>query len=770
MRPQTQTTLTLFVLLFLIASVDAFSQDSATAAPRPKRLRASDRAAALREPELQVVKIEGCTLTTPSQILGVIASRESDLTLTRRFTSYFYKNLRRNPATPKPILRALGKIQRDAQDELRYYNSKTVQADSIAIIEYLSQNGFHYGAVRSQFARDTSSRKNVLTFYITEGPQAVIDSVAFLGLDRLASEIKQTVLDEFTIKKGATFSEGAIEVELGKMIVVMRNSGYYRARVQRVGTGVSDDGKHDTVVVLFEIDNRVRIGKIVLENDANGYREVDTATRIRQLEIKVGQWYSEQRIAVSRGNLMSLNTFDAVTIDTIPRDSLPASVDDSTVWLRVFTKNAKPYEVGANVFVYQTAIDNFVNTGIGATAQYRNLFGVAEIASITTQYVLQDVSRLFQGQTLENESLVSLVFAWPHAFRISGSRVGLQTSTYYSKRNLVSTFKLESFGLAVKFPVSFYTYTEFNSAEISLSVDRQIPLQFQDALEKALEDARTQQDRQNVISTFNTFTVLNDYLNIEKGFFTGIFVGGTLRGEKRDNPVDPTRGRFTSLSLEYGTGAGKFLRTQVYNTFVMSIWPKFVAATKFNLGHIFLLDFERFSSSKTNVYVPLDRQFFAGGASSVRSYGSRQLHDTGSGLIKFDDPELTAIQSNILGSGTLFELSVELRYTFSRPDNFGDLLGSLIEKSGITWFADFGNAFNRLTTDLYGKAKLRDFLFNSVLATGFGYRFATPVGPLRLDLATSIYDPSKTHPFIVNRPNALGFENLQLSIGLGHAF
>mgnify|MGYP000116379734 CR=1 FL=1 len=727
----------------------------------------------MREPELQVVRVEGCTLTSPSQILGVISSRESDLSFTRLLTRYFYENMRRNPATPKPILRSLGDIQQDRQDELRYYNSKTAQSDSIAILEFLTQNGFHRGEVRTLFARDTKSRKNVLTFFITEGPQAVIDSIGFFGLDNLAPEIKQTVLDAYTIERGKPYSEGGIDAELTKMVLVMRNSGYYKAKVARnPAVFFSDDGLRDTVFVLFEPDTRVKIGKIILLNDENGYRAVDTSTRIRQLEIEVGQWYSQERISVSRANLMSLNTFEAVAIDTVARDSTPASVGDSTVWLTVYTRNAKPYDVGANVFVYQTAIDNFVNAGIGATAQYRNLFGVADVASVSTQYVLQDVSRLFQAQTVENESQVSVSYAVPHWYRIDdwGWRIGAQGTTYYSKRNLVSTFKLESFGLSGKLPISLYTYNIINSIEPSASIERQIPLDYKDAYDEALEEANTQRDRQNIISTFNTFRALDDYLNIEKGFLTGIFLGLAFRGEHRDNPVDPRNGYFSSLSFEYGTGAGKFLRTQAYNVTITSLTPQIVAATKFNLAHIFLFAFERFSSTKQNVYVPLERQLFAGGATSIRSYASRQLHDTGSGIIKFDDPELTSIQNNIVGSGTLFELGFELRYSFTRPLSVGDLLGSLIEKSGITWFVDFGNAFNRLTTELYGKFKLQDLFTNSVLATGLGYRFATPVGPFRIDLATSIFDPSKTHPFIVNRPNALGFKNLQLSIGLGHAF
>lgn len=764
----------ILALVLLASCADAQAQDTTAPAPIPKRARAADRAAALREPELQEIRIEGCTLTTASQILGVIDSRESDLTLTRRFTRYFYNNLRRNPATPKPVLKTLGDIQRDRLDELRYYNSKTVRDDSASILEFLSQNGFHLGQVRTQFARDSTIRKNVLTFFITEGPQAVIDTVIFNGLESVAPDIRQKVLEEFTIKNGEPFNMAAIDDDLRKMLVVLRNSGYYKARIPRnYGVYPSDDRLHDTVEILFDPDLRVRIGKIILKNDENGYRAVDTATRIRQLDFEEGQWYSEEKIAASRANLISLNTFESVTIDTVARDSMPASVDDSTVWLKVFTKNSKPYEVGANIFVYQTAIDNFVNTGIGANAQYRNLLGKADVVGAQAQYVLQDVSRLFQGETVETENLFSTSIAIPHWLRLFDAKIGAQGTLYYSRRNLISTFKLESVGASGKIPITLFPYTFVTSMELSLAAERQKPLDFRNARDTALAESRTSQDSQNVISTFNTFAVLDEYLNSATTWYeeiTGVYFGIVGRSEHRDNPVDPTTGYFMSASTELGVGAGKFWKNQLYGTLVHSLRPGLIAAGKINLGHIFLLDFERGSSTSTNVYVPLDRQFFAGGASSIRSYPSRQLHDTGSGIIKDTDPGLARIQNNILGSATLLEMSFEVRYSFKRPEGVNDFIASIIEKSGITWFTDFGNAFNRLTTDLYGRASFSDFFTNSVLATGLGYRFATPVGPLRLDLATSIFDPSKTHPFIVNRPNALGFENLQLSIGLGHAF
>ena len=195
-------------------------------------------------------------------------------------------------------------------------------------------------------------------------------------------------------------------------------------------------------------------------------------------------------------------------------------------------------------------------------------------------------------------------------------------------------------------------------------------------------------------------------------------------------------------------------------------------ATKVKLGHIQLLEFERGSPIDTNTYVPLERQFFAGGAASIRSFPARLLHDPNSGSLGLEDPNDERILSNVVGSGTLLELGMEFRFKFERPRGATGLWAQTVERSGITLFTDVGNAFNRLTTDLYGSMRLEDLWRGSVVALGIGYRFDTPVGPFRIDYATSVYDPTRPNGQVIwnGRQNVMGSENWQLSIGLGHAF
>ncbi|MGA0833365.1 MAG: BamA/TamA family outer membrane protein, partial [Candidatus Kapaibacteriota bacterium] len=399
-------------------------------------------------------------------------------------------------------------------------------------------------------------------------------------------------------------------------------------------------------------------------------------------------------------------------------------------------------------------------------------FGGAQVASAELQYVLQDVSSVFQGANLQSEALAALRFSWPTFAKIEGLRLGAQLSATYSFRLLIDPFRLESFTLGARLPVNLFSYTYFNGFDLNVSVERQIPRNFATALDDALDQAQSEEEIAYILSTFSQFEVLDAYLRETGDFFTGVYTGVNLRGEHRDNPVNPRSGTFASISTEFGWGAGKFVRLQFFNSVITPVNPTLVLATKVKVGHIQLLDFQRGSATDTNTYVPLERQFFAGGAASIRSFASRTLHDPSSGYIDIDDALSQSRLSNVIGSGSLVELGFEARFTFSRPRNLDDLWATMIERSGITLFTDIGNSFNRLTEDLYGKMRLQDLWQGSVVAAGIGYRFDTPVGPFRIDYATSIYDPTRSAGQVIwnGRENVFGFNNWLLSIGLGHAF
>lgn len=725
--------------------------------------------------ELQAITWEGCVLTAPEQLVGVIDSRESELSTTRQLAKYYYENLKRNPSTPDAIMRTLTQVQEDLKDELRYFEPRKASDDSVALEIYLHQNGFHNGTVSWRFWYNAVLQKNTLTFTINEGPRAVIDTIIWIGLDSLSTDAKRALAEVKRVKEGDPYSESEVERSLREMIRTLQNKGYYRARYEPPSVSISEDGTRDSILAVFVPGPRARIAQIVFEENLNGYRTVNESTRRRQLEFKEGDLYSLADIEQSRALLMQLGVFEVVVIDTMSvnmMDSEGKQMSDTNISLRVFTKNSKDYDVGANLLLFQTAVDNYLNAGVGATAQYRNVFNGAQIASLTAQYILQDISRLFQGQQLESEALASLGIAWPNIARVAGLRVALQSNVTYSLRILVDPFRLESFTIGARTPVQLHTFTYFNGFDLNLGLERQVPKEFQDQIESALDDANTAEDSAFVYSTFNQFIVLDEYLQNTGNFFTGIYAGLNLRGEHRDNPIDPTRGTFTSIAAEFGWGAGKFVKGNFFTTALAPIGERTVFATKVRLGHIQLLEFERGSAIDTNTYVPLERQFFSGGAASIRSFPSRALHDPNSGVLVPSEGINPRTLDNVIGSATLIELGFEIRYKLPRPSGIDDLWASIVERSGFTFFTDIGNAFNRMTVEKYGTMRLQDLWEGSAVASGVGYRFDTPVGPFRIDWATSVYDPLRSEGKFIfgGRENIMGFSNWQLSIGLGHAF
>lgn len=748
------------------ASTSVWAQDTY----RDSLELAGERSRVLQLTELRAVEIVGCQQTVPEDLRTIISSRQSDYSMGRKLTVFFEQAMRKNPAAPPVVLRRLTSIRKSYDEERVFFELAVARDDSATLLNYLVQNGFHNASVRFGYGYDSSTRLFTLRFVIDEGRRAMIDTLVVRGLDSVEASVRSEAIRSIAIRRGSPFSEAYVEENARTLVRVLQNNGYYKARYERPLVGISGDGEHDTVVVEVQPGRRVKIDSIEFVEYADGYPAVNLSTRQRQLDFSAGQWYSKELIEQSRANLMGLGTFEIVLIDTVGHDST-YSGSDSSVRMRVFTRNSKPHDVGFNFPLFQTAIDNFLNFGVAATAQYRNVFGGAQVASISLQYTLQDIARLAQGQQLEREFNGSLVLAWPNLGRLFSQRVGLSTSTFYSNRQLITPFRLEAFGVSAQAPIAFYSHTFFNAIDLNVGIDRQIPINFDFAINSAYGEAATAEDTALVRSTYNQFLVLTNYLKQSGSLFTGLTAGFTLRGDHRDNQLNPSRGTFSSISMEWGWGAGKYIRGQAFVSSAVPVGNRLIAAGKVKLGHIELLDFVRGDSIRNNTYVPLDRQFFAGGPASIRSFASRRLHDPNSGVIRNVDADESLILSNVVGSGSLIELGFELRYTFPRPRGVDELWAGIIERSGITLFTDVGNAFNRFTTELYGSVTPQDLLYGSVVALGLGYRFETPVGPFRVDYATSVYDPLRGEGrWITDRTGVFMTSNWQLSIGIGHAF
>lgn len=204
-------------------------------------------------------------------------------------------------------------------------------------------------------------------------------------------------------------------------------------------------------------------------------------------------------------------------------------------------------------------------------------------------------------------------------------------------------------------------------------------------------------------------------------WFRLLSVPVSLSYDRSDSLFDPTQGtRITAAAEPFQdlADAGiRFLRAKYAQTVYLRLHrrPRLVLALRGAYGTI--LGVER-------VRIPADERFYAGGGGSIRG-------------IRFQMAGPRNADGDPLGGRSLLEGSIELRF---RP----------FEKLGLVAFLDGGSAFTAVVPDFEEETPR--------FGAGLGIRYATPVGPLRVDIARAL------------KRNADVDDPFQLYISLGQAF
>ena len=212
---------------------------------------------------------------------------------------------------------------------------------------------------------------------------------------------------------------------------------------------------------------------------------------------------------------------------------------------------------------------------------------------------------------------------------------------------------------------------------------------------------------------------------------------GVLRAnlvqDRRNDRSNPSRGMYNTVDLgladRWFGSQRNFGRLLVRNATYYRLTKNVILARQTQFG--ILAPFSVPKGLTSREAVPLPERFFGGGADSLRAFPYNQAgpRDTGVSLTS-TGPESKATGFPLGGNALLFN-NVELRFP---------LLGENI--SGVL-FHDMGNVYStiRNLSFRFSQRDLNDFDY-AVHAAGFGIRYRTPVGPIRVDLAYSINPPS----------------------------
>ena len=197
----------------------------------------------------------------------------------------------------------------------------------------------------------------------------------------------------------------------------------------------------------------------------------------------------------------------------------------------------------------------------------------------------------------------------------------------------------------------------------------------------------------------------------------GLIAGGFIQ-DRRDDPVDPHKGIYNTLDVglaERVVGSQRnFLRFLARNATYHPLGKKLVLARSTEFGDIYAFRY----SGDVLAAIPLPERFFGGGGTSNRGFPENQAGPR--------DP----VTGFPLGGTAVFFNQTELRFPL-----IGDNIAGVL-------FHDAGNAYSSLGNLSFRvrQRNLQDFDY-MVHAVGFGIRYRTPVGPIRVDLAYSINPP-----------------------------
>jgi outer membrane protein insertion porin family len=183
------------------------------------------------------------------------------------------------------------------------------------------------------------------------------------------------------------------------------------------------------------------------------------------------------------------------------------------------------------------------------------------------------------------------------------------------------------------------------------------------------------------------------------GTTTTSSIYSSITHNNTDYRLDPSTGMINSLSVEYAGlgGNNKYARYITDHTWFHPLYKKLIFSNKLTFGYI----------QEVGQPVPIDEKFYLGGIYSLRGYSARTVSPTSPQRVG-DVVGNQSIQNIYLGGSKEAFGNVEL--TFPLLTDVG--------LKGVAFF-DYGNSFDTFDTVL--------------MSYGLGIRWASPIGPLRLE-------------------------------------
>lgn len=606
-------------------------------------------------------------------------------------------------------------------------NINTVINDVIILKKFYFDNGFFNAIVDTILNYNKEDREVVIVYTIIENERSRINTIEYSGLDSIPSSLQDSIFGRAPqISPGEYYSRTKINLEIGRVLTLLHNNGFAYAKKQEVkvanifSTNPNIANKVD-LELFFDAGKLYYFGTTNVKISQNKY-DITQSYIKRNLEYKEGDIYSRRKMDNSQRKILSNAIIESASfvIDTNSSD------DRLDINVNISIRNK--YEITPEVLGYM--IENRFYGGLGVSFYDRFFLNGSRVFNISLRALANSV----KYNRLENTAQVSESYLFGNP-KLAGN---LRFDLNFLNLDTISAIEISG-KASVTYDLPTFTYINrlLFSSEIT---DQNVTVEF-----PFYNNTRAKQ--RSLISTLSGSAL---HLGV-------------------DDQVFPTKGLNQTFTAQEGGLIGrlfetlfdvnvyKFAKFTVSNNlfFNFSTNPQStsVLGTKLNLGIVIetgenpeevVIDSTNGEFDITIFQAPLDLLFTAGGSSNNRGWRANTLG--------FVPNQETGGKFSIDGS---FEHRLR---PFINSEN------QIIKDLGFVYFLDYGNVWETV----------KEFKLNEIaLSTGFGIRYYTIIGAVRLDLGLKLYDPNPGHVGVTNwifQSGANLNDKYNIQFGLGNTF